>query len=241
MSARLPTTTDFPPQLHLTIIPPSPTSLRPSNVLIFLHGLGDTSEPFTKFGKQLKLPETVCISLQAPTPLPFDLGGFHWGDGITFNQATGQMDLDGGFKKAIRMIKLDVIEQTIIKKCGYRCREVVVFGLGQGGMAAIATALSIHEELGGVISVGGPLPQSHSLKYGASTPLLLLGSSSNTAITHTALERLRLAFTCVEDHTWQRSGDCMPMDYNEMLPIMAFFARRLRSRQGVPEGSIEVG
>ena len=45
----------------------------------------------------------------------------------------------------------------------------------------------------------------------------------------------------VEYHKWDRAGDGMPRNRDEMLPIMRFFARRLRSRKGVPEGSIEVG
>jgi hypothetical protein len=32
----------------------------------------------------------------------------------------------------------------------------------------------------------------------------------------------------------------MPRSREEMLPIMRFFARRLRSRGGVPEGAVEV-
>lgn len=73
---RQPKTSDFRPHLQLSIIPP-PAESSPVNILILLHGLGDTNESFTQLAKQLALPETVCISTQAPSPLPFDLGGFH--------------------------------------------------------------------------------------------------------------------------------------------------------------------
>ncbi|KAL9102554.1 MAG: hypothetical protein Q9163_002304 [Psora crenata] len=240
MPARLPTAADFPSHLNLTITIPPLTAPRPTNVLLLLHGLGDTSKSFTELSKQMKLPETVCLSLQAPMPLPFDLGGFHWGDDIIFDQTDGQMDIDTGFERAIRAIKLDVIERSLIEKCGYKHREIMMLGFGQGGVAALAAASSITEELGGVISIGGPLPRSSSSKHNITTPLLLLGGSSNTVITRTVIERLRTAFQNVVYHKWQRPGDGMPVNHQEMLPIMGFFARRLRSRHGVPERSIEV-
>ncbi|KAL9639450.1 MAG: hypothetical protein Q9164_000924 [Protoblastenia rupestris] len=241
MPARLPASTDFPLNVHVTIVPPPPTSPRPTNVLLLLHGLGDTSDPFTNLGKQLNLPETVCISVQGLNPLPFDLGGFHWGDDITFDQPSGQMGFDAGFEKSVRIIGTDIIEQTLVNKCGYTGQAIMMIGFGQGGMAALAATLSTNEEFGGVISIGGPLPHSIASKHGINTPSLILGGSSNTMITRTALERLRSVFKSVEYSKWQRSGDGMPRNYDEMLPIMRFLARRLRSRQGVPDDSMEIG
>ena len=232
---------DLPTSLVLSITPPPALSPHTSNVLILLHGLGDTSVSFTNLGKQLNLPETTCISLQAPTPLPFELGGFHWGDDITFDQASGQMDFDTGFTKAVKIIKHDIIEDTLAKKCGYKPREILLFGFGQGAMAAVATAASMAEELGGIVSIGGALPSSNTSAKAVKTPVLVLGGSSNTFITRTALDKLKAAFQNVEYHKWNRAGDGMPRNRDEMLPIMRFFARRLRSRASVPEGSVEVG
>lgn len=240
-SSRLPKTSDFSQHLKLSITSPPSTSSHPTNVLILLHGIGDTSVPFTQLGKQLNLPETVCISLQAPTPLPFDLGGFHWGDDIIFDQATGQLDSNAGFSKASTVIKKEIIEDCLVGKCGYVERDVSFFGLGQGAMVAMAVASSPTQEFGGVISVGGPLATISSNHVTAPTPILVFGGSSNTAITRTALQNLRTAFKNVEYHKWDRPGDAMPSSREEMLPIMRFFARRLKSRQGVPEGSVEIG
>ena len=36
------------------------------NLLILLHGLGDTQVPFANLGKQLKLPQTATMALRAP-------------------------------------------------------------------------------------------------------------------------------------------------------------------------------
>lgn len=239
MPTRLPTGSDFPNQSHLDIIPPPTSAHNLANVLILLHGLGDTNSSFSDLGRQLCLPDTTCIVLQAPTPLPFDLGGFHWGDDIVFDQASGQMDLDTGFARSMQIVKKDVIEDALMKKCGYKPREIILFGFGQGGMAAVAAALSISEELGGIVSIGGPLPSS--MAYAKSrTPLLVLGGSSNTLITRTAVANLRSAFEFADYQKWSKAGDGMPRNREEMLPIMRFLARRLRSRQGVPEGSVEI-
>lgn len=35
---------------------------------------GDNAANFLKFGKHLRLPQTALLSLQAPLPLPFDMG-----------------------------------------------------------------------------------------------------------------------------------------------------------------------
>ena len=241
MLTRLPTLTDFPTSLHLTITPPPPSSPQLTNILILLHGLGDTSASFTNLGKQLSLPETTCISMQAPTPLPFELGGFHWGDDIQFDQATGNMDFDTGFSKAIKILKQEIVEDGLVGKCGYKHREIMFFGFGQGAMAAIAAAASMDEELGGIISIGGPLPASNMSAKAVKTPPLILGGSSNTLITKTAITNLEASFQNVEYRRWSKSGDGMPQNREEMLPIMRFFARRLKSRKGVPEGSVEIG
>ena len=245
MPSRLPTASDFSPNLDLAIVPP-PVSQEPVNILLLLHGLGDTYASFTNLARQLSLPETACIALQAPTPLPFELGGFHWGDDIIFDQDSGQMDFDTGFLKATKILGRDTLQDVLMKHCGYQPREIVILGYGQGGMAALAASRSLTEELGGIVSIGGPLP-SFNTGEGAlptsknRTPLLVLGGSSKTLVTDTALTRLRSAFDFVEYKRWNKAGDSMPRNREEMLPIMQFFARRLRSRRGVPKGSVEIG
>lgn len=184
------------------------------------------------------------MSLRALTPLPFDLGGFHWGGDIVFDQVTGQMDFDTGFEKAIKVIREEIIQKVLIEKCGYQPKEIFFFGFGQGAMAALAATSSMKEELGGIVSIGGPLPgsvvdKSTIAKNG--TPVLVLGGSSNTLITAEAITKLRKTFEFVEYTKWNKTGDGMPRSREEMLPIMHFFSRRLRSRRGVPEGSVELG
>lgn len=86
----------------------------------------------------MNLPETCCLSIQGPANL-LDLGGFHWGDDIIFDSNNGGLDSDAGFKTTTKLLK-QIVEEGLIGKCGYQAREVVLFGFGQGGMAALEYA-----------------------------------------------------------------------------------------------------
>lgn len=70
--------------------------------------------------------------------------------------------------------------------------------------------------------------------------MLLCGGNSHTAVTRDQLARIKDVFEHVEYVRWDRRGDEMPKDRGEMLPLMRFWARRLRSRAGVPEGATEL-
>ncbi|KAI8933344.1 hypothetical protein NX059_009966 [Plenodomus lindquistii] len=243
MPGRLPTKADFPSSVKLSITPP-PSPQPPTNMLILLHGLGDTNAPFTKLGQQLNLPETACIAVQAPAPLPFDLGGFHWGDDMVFDQSTGEMDVDTGFQGAMRLVLEKVIREGLIKNCGYKAREIIIFGFAQGGMVGLQAAAEMDgDELGGAISIGGVLPLSLSLKAQekkSKTPVLVCKASQGSAVTDSAMSKIKSTFEYVEIKEWARKGDSMPSNREEMMPIMQFFARRLRSTRGVPTGSVEL-
>ncbi|PYH98647.1 alpha/beta-hydrolase [Aspergillus ellipticus CBS 707.79] len=254
----MPTTpqkSDFPSHLTLTITPPTPTlspPKAPPNILLLLHGLGDTSQNFTPLARSLNLPETLVLTIQAPLPLPFDLGGFHWGDDVTFSPA-GDLDMDAGFTRSSRVLVQEVILDTLVKKCGYRVRDICVFGLGQGGMAGLEAARGLRkmgeEALGGVVSVGGAvalgLPSGGSTAAAGSgksrTPVLVVGGrEDSSAVNEAGVRRTKEWFEFVEVHRYARRGDGMPRSREEMFPVMAFLARRLRSWKGVPEGSVEI-
>jgi len=244
MPGRLPVLSDFPSSATLAIVPP-PLSQPPTNVLILLHGLGDTHQSFKTFAERLQLPETACLSLRGIAGLPFDLEGFHWGDDMIFDQVTGDMDIDTGFKRANKVLLEDVIRETLVKKCGYKLREILLFGFGQGGMVALNVAAELGgEELGGVVSIGGVLPEKAAvLEEGkkSRTPAILCKGSKNSAVKASHAQRLKDTFEFVEIKEWKKTGDGMPSNRDEMMPIMQFFARRLRSTKGVPKGSVEIG
>ncbi|KAJ5280367.1 hypothetical protein N7478_005739 [Penicillium angulare] len=253
MPIKNPTQSDFPSNLTITITPPpNPTSNPSPNILLLLHGIGDTATGFSSFGRALHLPETTVLTLQAPLPLPFDLPGFHWGDDVAFDSSTGGLDMDAGLTRSTDTIVKDVIRGVLIQKCGYRPREILVFGFGQGGMAGLSVARELgvsgekegvdREPLAGVVSVGAPYPLS-GLRAGSKnrTPVLLVSGRDSVPVSGAAVNRTKEVFEFVEVSRYVRRGDGMPSNRDEMMPVMQFFARTLRSRQGVPEGSVELG
>ncbi|KAL0636745.1 hypothetical protein Q9L58_004227 [Maublancomyces gigas] len=242
---RLPEPSDFPPSLIYTLTPSTTPPSKPSqNLLILLHGLGDTHVQFATLGSNFNLPETACLAIRGPIPLPFEIPGFHWGDDIIFDESPSGLDSDSGFKRTRKLLK-EVIRETLVKKCGWDTRRIFFFGYRQGGMVALDILVRARDkEYGGVISVGGVLPSdSEKVKETrkSKTPVLLLGGSKNSAI-DTATEReVREAFEFVQVVKWVgRGGDGMMRTSEEARPIMEFFGRRLGSRVGVPEGAVEL-
>jgi predicted esterase len=163
---------------------------------------------------------------------------------MIFDEMTGEMDIDPGFKASTRLLLDTVIREGLIGKCGYQAREILIFGLGQGGMVGLQAVAELEgDELGGVISIGGVLSLSLSLKSlskKSKTPVLVCRASRGSAVTDSAASKLKDVFEFVEIKEWKKNGDGMPSNREEMLPIMQFFARRLRSMRGVPEGSVEL-
>ncbi|RDL38660.1 uncharacterized protein BP5553_03000 [Venustampulla echinocandica] len=242
---QLPLKSDFPSSLTVDIIPPPSGS--PVNVLLLLHGLGDTNKPFAQLGKNLNLPETVAISIQGLNPIPpiftgSDTPAFHWGDDVLVDEGRGEIELDAGFNASTKVLLDVVIRDVLMSKCGYPARNILFFGFGQGGMAAVGVALAAapETEFGGLVSIGGRVPSAASGDAKSRTPVLVCGGSRSTQITRSAVDSLKGRFINMEYVKWDKPDDSMPRDRGEMLPIMKFLARRLRSRAGVPEGAVEV-
>jgi len=98
----------------------------------------------------------------------------------------------------------------------------------------------LSDELGGVVSIGGALPgeapaSQHPKKR---TPILVCSGTESQSVTSSAEEKLKRNFESVQISRYRRRGDTMPQSRDEMMPVMQFFARRLR--QTAPKGTVEV-
>ncbi|TLS27352.1 hypothetical protein PpBr36_04474 [Pyricularia pennisetigena] len=181
---------------------------------------------------------------------------FHYGDDIKVGSGDG-LDPDPGFDKARRLLLDKLVGDVIVGRCGWDVSDVLLFGFGQGGSLALGLASSIRmgpqvvdltEGAGsdgcvggrpargtafrGVISVGGPLPHSMvpsvSNRPKASTPVLLCRGRASEDLDDDAVEAVKNEFDNVEVATWKKPHDGMPESRDEILPIMKFFADRLR-------------
>jgi len=240
--SRVPEPRDFPNDMVLTIIPPQKAG-HTENILILLHGLGDSHAPFAALGKNFNFPETTCLAIRAPSPLPFNPNRFHWGDDLIFDSSTGGLDMEADFTSAHNLMKT-IIDDVLVGECGWERRAIFLLGLGQGGVVAldIASRLPTTEEFGGVVSLGGPLPSTAPSPHPkAKTPVLVMGAEKSSEITEGVEARVKNVFEIVEIVRWRdRTGDGMMKNQEEAMPMMRFMARRLRSRAGIPAGSVEL-
>lgn len=87
----------------------------------------------------------------------------------------------------------------------------------------------------GVVSIGGPLPDSMVSRpqQRSRTPVLLCHGQDSTALDEDAVASVRERFVDVRETVWpaganrRRGDDSMPRNRDEMLPIMRFWAETL--------------
>ncbi|KAL0946083.1 hypothetical protein HGRIS_012353 [Hohenbuehelia grisea] len=173
------------------------------NLLILLHGLGDTHVPFTRLARQLKLPQTATLSLRAPDKIPFLYEeAYQW-----FTSFDGLGEL---LERADPTPALEILARVInhlIRECGWPPQRIHLFGFAQGGSLALQFAVdrwerglldrsvssasgqgpgavadsgalasersSLLTPLGSAVSVCGPLLSCPALSKPCPTPVLL--------------------------------------------------------------------
>ncbi|PNY26029.1 Uncharacterized protein TCAP_04044 [Tolypocladium capitatum] len=253
MAPRIPTEADFAPlaatlphALHF----PDPRESTTA-ILVLLHGLGDNEAPFARFARNLALPGVLAIAVRGTAPLPpsllFDDDGagdgrgaahFHWGDDVSLDRRTGDLDPDPGFGRAAGLIMDRLVGEVLLGKCGWELSDVILFGFGQGGSLALGLASALRktpatvsqgrrpEAFKGVVSIGGPLPASMVSTRSAR-------DKSDTSVLVCQLDEDRVGdvereFNDVRAVCWRRRDVAMPRDVEEAFPIIEFFADRLR-------------
>ncbi|RKU45020.1 hypothetical protein DL546_004210 [Coniochaeta pulveracea] len=187
---------------------------------------------------------------------------FHWGDDLRLDERTGELEEDSGFEKARRVVMGKLIEEVLVDRCGWRLDDILLFGFGQGGAFALGLGSMARfpeevagtrvvdvtdgeegkgeEGLGkafkGIVSIGGALPPSMvptvSKREKSRTPVLVCAGRESEVVDEDAEERLREEFEKVRVVRWRRADDGMPRSREEVLPLMEFFAERLRGDEG---------
>ncbi|KAK1761037.1 Alpha/Beta hydrolase protein [Echria macrotheca] len=248
----------LPPDLQIALIPPSPSPDSPATptvnaILLLFHGLGDTESSFAQFARNLNLPGVFAISVRGVNSIPASLitdsfssssprGYFHWGDDLETS-----LSGNGGeyFTKARDMVLNNLVRDVLIAKCGWATRDILLFGFGQGGSFALGLASWVSSgrfEVGGgedgdvfrgVVAVGGRVPDSMIVggtgNKKARTPVLVCRGRRSEVVDEEAVEVLREVFEDVQVVEWKRDEDGMPREREEVVPLMRFFADRLRA------------
>ena len=237
---RLPTRADFPSSVSLEILQPV-TDVQIEKVIIMLHNYAGTERSLEVLSRRLQqhYPESAFLLVRGQEGVPAGNSGYHWAD--------PRNDWDGTFVNACRFLLLDVVKDSLIAKCGFSARDIILFGHIQGGMAALAATASWDTiEYGGAISLGGPMPDCAQLTQGrkAKTPVLALGSTQGD-INPAALERMQKSFCHVTQDLRLRSQDAAPEAPEDlkslMIPLLDFLAHRLRRDEWTKQAVLSLG
>ncbi|KAH8990820.1 hypothetical protein EDB92DRAFT_2053993 [Lactarius akahatsu] len=180
------------------------------NLLVLLHGLGDTHLPFGKLGRSFKLPQTATLALRAPEQIPYLYEqAFQWypsfdplGDVLAAPRSGGSVAAESAQKWWRRALQLQQTSDN--------------------------TSL---QPFGSVVTVGGPLLSYPTLSALCTTPVLVFHRPppAEPSLPRDALPAFRKGFTRVIDV--EKSGEGMPRSRDEWHPIMQLWSERLGRRQ----------
>lgn len=235
---RLPGRNDFP-GLSSKILGRIP-DVDVRNCVIMLHDHSKAQTPLHNLALRLQkeIPESVIILLRT---LHLSSSDKH---GQNTTSQTGAENGGGntGFLEGSHTLLVDVVNNSLIAKCRFPPRNIMILGHCQGGTAALAAAALWEEiEFGGVISIGGAMPaitaQISTIK--AKTPVLVLSGALGN-IDDTALRQIREHFTHVDFDIRRTSNDNIP-EAEDIGILSDFLAHRLRGDEWTKQAVISFG
>mmetsp|Transcript_15504 Transcript_15504/g.18397 ORF Transcript_15504/g.18397 Transcript_15504/m.18397 type:complete len:341 (+) Transcript_15504:158-1180(+) len=128
-----------------------------NNLVIYLIGLGDTTQPYLNLSRKFNFPNTSSLVIGGSCPLPFEDMGHGWYK--HFDDQCLEIDpeiQDHGQLKTFlqtRQALHTLLDQLV--KVGFESKHIFLFGYGQGGTCAIDCACTYPEVLGAAISISG--------------------------------------------------------------------------------------
>ncbi|KAF1776928.1 Alpha/Beta hydrolase fold [Phytophthora cactorum] len=244
----------FPDNPHFRLVQPDKDAPPAQNLLVFLHGRGDSHEPFARLGEQMALPQTdvsvstaAVLSLRAPRELPFGLG-FTWIDDLDANGDVIPPDTPHKQRSDSLYMTRDYVWsflQTLNDQYGWNYSRLFVFAFSQGACVAFHLAMTLPRDvrLGGVVLVsGGAIVGPHSAVYtpgAAATPILQVTGAvddvyptSLAALTRREFKKrytqkdAELFTSLVRPH----KGHAMIDSREDMHRVMLFFSKHLYLR-----------
>ena len=212
----------------------SPENNAPNtNLLLLLHGAGDTHRPFDKLAQTMALPQTATLSINSKTcggvDLPFGLG-HSWFQELDY--ATGNpLPQTHSMRATTLQHAADFLMELLLQLSTVWAPERI-FMLGYGAGATVAMEMCrlwTGPPLGGAICVGmdGLCGKSEvSSVNDSGTPILLL--SNDSKLMRECKEEYEVARggkVLVETHLQAKKG--MISGPSEMLVVMKFLSKRL--------------
>jgi len=202
------------------------------NLLILLHGLGDTNVPFSKLGRQLHLPQTATLAVRAPEKVPYLYEeAYQWCESFdNFGELLARPNPSNVLELLGKLL------DHLVQDCQWAPSKIHLFGFGQGGSIAVELGLrwwkshwgSLHMRLGSIASIGGPLLSYPTPTSLCTTPVLVfhrLGSES-TKLSSEDLTAFKRGYVNIQEVKGE-DGEGIPRSKAEWEPIMKFWSTYL--------------
>ncbi|CAI5730227.1 unnamed protein product [Hyaloperonospora brassicae] len=231
------------------------------NLLLLLHGRGDSHEPFARLGEHMALPQTAVVSLRAPLELPFGLGR-SWVDDL--DETGDVIPPDRPHERRSQSLEAakDYVWsflRVLHDRYAWDYSRLFLFAFSQGACVAFHLAMTLPRDvrLGGVVlAAGGAVAGSHSSscsdpRGGAvATPMLqVTGDADNVypvpltqrsrrdfARRHSETAAAELFTSVVRPH----KGHAMIDAQEDMRHVMRFFSKHLYLRNIALENCSDV-
>lgn len=212
-------------------------------IIIYLHHYGGNEASLEQLARRLrrKLPSSAYILLRGPHSVRLENGGYSWADPQGHKAASGQ---EYKLLFDTSRLLLEHITDGLISRCKFKPKNIMILGHRQGGSAALATVASWNEEkfgVGGVISIGGPLPEDFPLPSApkAKTSALVL-LAANRDMKSRSLRGIKKTFEVVDVETRSGAHDTIP-EAEELKAISDFFAHRFDREEWERQAIVSFG
>lgn len=232
---RLPLRSDFDAAVDLEVVQPlSDQPIKFAIVMLQDRSAAKRSLEYLARCLQQQYPEVAFIIVRCPD-MGKDMDGW-----------AGPYD-DQDFVSTSRMLLIDIIRHSLIYRCGFKTKQIVILGHGQGGTAAlIAVSRWDTVQFAGVVSIGGPMSArlAPSERVRCKTPALLLGcmSQSNDNLWSQRVNEFFIQTTYstgigTRESDLEASGPLR----KTLEHIAEFFAHRLRREEWTKQAIISFG
>lgn len=203
-----------------------------TNLLILLHGSGDSHRPFDKLAQTMSLPQTATLSISSMVcgiELPFGLGS-SWFQELDYSSGNPLPRANANRQTTLGVAVAYLTE--LLRRLSTYCwapERIFILGYGAGAILALETCrLWTGPPLGGAICIGmdglgGTVTGSATSNSG--TPILLLSHDKNLLDACKSEYEARRGKDLVETCAQAKRG--MVSGPSEMEAVMKFLSKRL--------------
>lgn len=192
-------------------------------LMLVLHGKGDSLDPFKKFNKELNLPDMNFLLLNAPKRF---LKGYSWYGDPPYQQA-------GVLKIREKMFQL----VDDLQAAGWKLENIYLFGFSQGCLVSADLALHYPKKFGGLVGISGyfhfePRWRKQISTVAPKTPWLLTHGSKDDILpindTKYGVEKLKNIGLKID---WIESEKKHTFEDNDAKVVHQWIRSRLNARQ----------